>query len=198
MSQRIECPHCHAPYAYSPAIRGRRYNCTQCQQFFTVASEFIATLGLLGSESHAIASLMPPPLPVPVTPVSTGPSSDSARKPRQSIAPRPERSSGVVALFGLIASFLVGFSIIATGIGYLLWPSSASDNIPSTPTTAIPTELPADVEKPKNLNEILKEPPPGGVPKQKPNPFPNPGFNGPLPVDPLVPQPLPPRKFGPR
>lgn len=115
---------------------------------------------------------------------------------RQEIPVQLDRSSGAAALFGLIAAFLVGFSTVGSGIAYLLWPRAAAQNVPQISTTAIPEELPSDIERPKNLNEILKEPPPGGAGRQ--NPDLNPGFNRPLPGEPLVPPPLPPGKLGPR
>lgn len=145
LSQRVECPHCHESYAYSPAIRGRAYHCTHCRVSFTVSS---------GSQA-------PPPLPGAIA----RPASISRSRP--SLAPDPERTSGAVARFGLIAIFLFGVSIIATGIGYLLWPSSPTAQVPQTSNLEAPRELPSDVERPKSLNEILNDRPPGGVGKQK-------------------------------
>jgi len=169
-------------YAYSPALRGRTYNCTLCRNAFAVGTEH-STAALTGLESPAIATLVPPSLPIVVARPKRFRGATSTRQNPLAIVPRPERSSGTAALFGLIACFLIGFSMIATGIGYLLWPVSATDQIPSAPTTALPTELPTDVEKPKNLNEILKEPPPVGTGKQ----FSNPPIQGPFPGEPLVP-----------
>lgn len=189
MPQRIQCPHCEATYAYSSAIRGRSYSCTHCEKSFAVGNELVATAGLQNSGFPPLATLIPPPLPAArIRP---------AKMPRlrTSIDSKPKYSSGGLALFSLIGIFMFGFSIVATGIGYTMWPSAPPAPIPATTTMELPQSLPADVERPKNLNEILKDPPPGGAGKQRPGQFPNPGFNEFEPAKPDRWQPLPSRKL---
>ena len=93
---------------------------------------------------------------------------------------RPE-SGGVSAVFGVLAVYLFGFVVIALGLVYLFLPTSPDAVGPPVPAAAPPPDLPSDVERPKNLQDVLNEqqkdgvPVKGGLPKFVPprgNPLP--------------------------
>ncbi|HKB01754.1 MAG TPA: hypothetical protein VKD90_06020 [Gemmataceae bacterium] len=104
-----------------------------------------------------------------------GRSDRSGRRP----GPAPERESSPLLLIGLIAAFVIGFLIIAAGIGYLLWPSStpASSQAPVGPVVASDPMTAAD--PPKALDEIIKDAPNRKEVEAGPRPPDRPNFDAP-------------------
>jgi hypothetical protein len=65
-------------------------------------------------------------------------------------------------LLGLAVLFFGGFLVVAGGVGYLLWPTQQPATSPSNQTAAPPEQPETEVEKPKNLNDLLRENPQKG------------------------------------
>ena len=65
------------------------------------------------------------------------------------------RRTTIGPVLGLFASFAFAFLVLASGIVYLVSTSSSPATAPVVPAAAPPLEDPADVERPKSLQEVL-------------------------------------------
>jgi hypothetical protein len=162
---RIHCPQCNTVFAYSPALLGKTVRCKQCQHAFAVVVPPAADATPATSVAPRQQPLIPPPLPPRAKTLEPARTSrrdelvdDERPRARRWPVEAPERTSGAGALIGLIAVFVVGFLILAVGIGYLLWPSS-----PATQATVqgpAPASNPmAPIDPPRGLDEIMKNRP---------------------------------------
>jgi hypothetical protein len=111
------------------------------------------------------AALTPPPLPARGGNDETSLRREeshrehSARSERDSVPPKRGRTSNLPALLGLIVVCFMGFGVIATGIGYLLWPETPLTVTQPIPAAAPPEDPQQSIEKPKSLNDVLNENP---------------------------------------
>lgn len=203
MPSRIYCPACNTAFAFSPALSGKTVRCKQCSNTFAVDAAPTDAPPPATSSAPRQQPLVPPPLPPKAKVVASRRPTrrddfeeDERPRPRRRPAAAPERSSGAGALIGLIALFVVGFLILAVGIGYLLWPRSpATQTVAQGPAPASDPMTP--IEAPRGLDQILKDRP--NVPVQPiapPNLPPEalPGFPE-LPVIPPAQPPLPRPRF---
>jgi len=206
----IHCPQCSTAFAYSPALLGKSVRCRQCQHTFVVSGP--SDEAAASATASAGQVLVPPPLPTRGRGAQTNPrprddefiderprsrTRDDGprvrREPERSRRPRaasPEgRSSGAGTLVALIAVCGLGLVVLAGGIGYLLWPSSATTTAPAGDVPAAPVAAPVVVDTPKTLDEILKDAPsrpgepPGRVQPKKFDPAARPGL--PVPRQPM-------------
>lgn len=145
--------------------------------------------------------LIPPPLPVRAsrsrqeTMVDAGEAAGAETRGRN-LDGEPGAENAVVALapndpkerppaagpvIGMIGVLLFSGLVMASGIGYLIWPGSSRQTAPAIPVAAPPIETPVDVEQPKSLREVLEG---GGGELPKGPPKPKPGAPGPAPNSP--------------
>ena len=166
MPSRFPCPNCGAAYAYSPALLGRTYQCRQCLALFGVTEP---PPGELAAATGAGGAKAPVPPPLPPRPTSSRRDEfardDAPAEPGEPEGEDPQgrrtstdRPTGVAALIGLLAAFIVGFFVFLGGVIYMLWPSSTPTNaMTEGPPPAEPAPL--VVEPPTRLADILKEAP---------------------------------------
>jgi hypothetical protein len=181
---RVHCPRCAADFAYSPALLGRSYRCQHCEHPFTVSAPPVEELPVarFADLEVGVRALNPPPLP------PRRPAHDGNERPRRRVVHR-DRPSGTATLIGLLAAFLVGFLILAAGVGYVLWPGASRSTAPSTQGPARPSvvDTPTAGDRPKPLDEVMR---------QAPQRESGPAMPVPLPAGELRPQ--PPGAFPPR
>lgn len=194
MTATLECPGCHVELAYSPALLGRMVRCHHCNHEFPIAHlvDEKPEQAVIANGIEAALSLprqfTPPPLPKRNSdwnrdelnryprrrPITGWDEQQRESEDSHSSNERNSPDSGAPAVVALVATLAFGVLVIATGIGYLAWPGSSRKTEPAIPVVAPPSETPLDVERPKNLNEVL-----GGGGKEVPPA--NPGFNPPGP-----------------
>jgi hypothetical protein len=130
------------------------------------------------------SQLIPPPLPRPLNPpplpvrtsrgrtestLDEGTSIAVADEPRspefveEAVAGAPdelsesrERPATIAPVAGLIGVLLFGGFVLASGIGYLVWPGSSRTTAPAIPAAAPPAETPVEIDQPKSLKEVLE------------------------------------------